>query len=398
MNLNKITVRVLFVILAFMAISTMVNAPGIGYGYGLVVLVMILAAWMFNPLEAFIYLFISEAIATFMAMETSSAFLTIFLLSNILRPFLASLGSFLKRRYGEIRSGLTIVALDSILALTIATLYYGNDGIHSAFSIYEFVWIPFSYVVYKSMQNGNKVLGLTTTLLLSFSYILSIFAFFSIAPLLASTIGLLVLLYAFKKNVRKTKYYYAFVISLIVAGIVAGGMPLRLNAKVMLYPFEPKSWSNSRWSVHSYMCGNISNAFEGVHDPSRLRIVKGCVTLLGKVEGLPIRFQDGDYCFDLKVINSSYPISIGGHILRHGYVHVEIIPRNQAELLRKINGGLCPGDVVKVKGTYVIDTDHGLWSEVHPVFEIEVLNRTSSWPQCIWSYVQEKAKEYSSSG
>jgi hypothetical protein len=396
LNKSSVIVRLVFIVLASLSISTMVNAPGIGYGYGLVILAMIIASWMFDPKESFIYLLISHTIATFIAVETKSAFLTVFLLSNILRPILASLGSLLRRRYGRIYSSLILVALDSLLALSIAITYYGDDGIHSAFSIYEFVWIPFAYIVYESIKRDNKILGIITSLIVSALYILSIFAFMSIAPLLASIAGLLILFYAFKRG-SKTGPYYISVILITALGLALGGLPIKLNSKVMFYPLFPKSWSSSRWSVQSLTCENKSNVFIGVHDPSRLRIVRDCISLIGRVKASPIRFDDGDYCFDLKVINSSYPISIGGHILRHGYVHVEIIPKDQARLLKEVGGGICPGDLVEVTGVYVVDTDHGLWSEIHPVFNIEVINRTSSWPQCIWDYVQKKAIEYSSS-
>ncbi len=388
--------RLLFVIVSFLAIVTMVNAPGIGYGYGLIILAMILASWLYNPFEAFLYLFISHIIATFVVLETRSAFLLIFALSNMLRPILAALGSYLKGRYGKISSSLTIVALDAIIALTIAVTYYGDDGIHAAFSLYEFIWIPFAYIIYESLQRKERTLGLIATAMLSFSYMASIFAFLSITTFSLTIIGFLIVLYAIHKGLTSRAYYVA-VIAIVIIGLLAGGLPLKLNLKTMSYPFSPKSYSNYRWSISSKVCGNFNNVFEGVHDPARLRIVRDCITLTGKVEALPIRFDDGDYCFDLKVINSTYPVSIGGHILRHGHVHVEIIPKDQPGLLNRVGGGLCPGDVIKVTGVYVIDTDHGLWSEVHPVLSIDVINKTGSWPQCVWSYVREKAEEYSNS-
>jgi hypothetical protein len=391
---DAVLVRALFLLLSVPAIAVMVNAPGIGYGYGLTVLAMIIASWIFNPLEAFLYLFASHAVATIIALETRSAFLLIFLLSNILRPLLALGGSILRRREGALLSSLILVSLDSIVALSIAVLYYGDDGIHAAFSLYEFVWIPFAYAMYSSAKRKDYPMLLSATLS-SAIYELSIFAFLSLPPLLASIAALSVALFTLGREARILRGLA--VLALLGVGVALGGASFKYNAKVMAYPFLPKSWSDHRWSVSGGACGNVTDVFKGVHDPSRLRIVEGCVTLTGRVTSPPLRFDDGDYCFDIKVVNGSYPISIGGTILRRGHVHVEIIPKDQKRLLKDI-GGVCPGDLVRVTGTYVIDTDHGLWSEVHPAIKVEVLKRASPWPQCIWNYVKAKAEEYSTSG
>lgn len=66
-------------------------------------------------------------------------------------------------------------------------------------------------------------------------------------------------------------------------------------------------------------------------------------------------------------------------------MHIEVVPANQHSVLDPIGGGVCPGDKVKVVGVLVIDTDHGLWAEIHPAFNIQIINRSSNitWPSCI---------------
>jgi hypothetical protein len=35
---------------------------------------------------------------------------------------------------------------------------------------------------------------------------------------------------------------------------------------------------------------------------------------------------------------------------------------------------------------WIIDTDHGMWTEVHPAFEIELINGSEKrWPDCVMS-------------
>ncbi len=130
--------------------------------------------------------------------------------------------------------------------------------------------------------------------------------------------------------------------------------------------------------------------FEGVHDPSRLRIVYSCITVTGVVRSVPLVFDDGDYCFDIIPLDS-IPLTVGSIVLRKGAVHVEIVPADQPRILEPV-GGICPGDVVRVTGVYVVDTDHGLWAEIHPALEVEVIERHEGYPDCVWSYVAEKAR------
>jgi hypothetical protein len=58
-------------------------------------------------------------------------------------------------------------------------------------------------------------------------------------------------------------------------------------------------------------------------------------------------------------------------------------------------GGVCPGDVVKITGVFVIDTDHGMHSELHPAYKIEILSRgqNATWPQCIINIPPELKRE-----
>jgi len=41
----------------------------------------------------------------------------------------------------------------------------------------------------------------------------------------------------------------------------------------------------------------------------------------------------------------------------------------QSTVLKGLN--LKPGDRIMVTGVFVLDTDHGWWSEIHPAWKIE---------------------------
>jgi hypothetical protein len=81
-------------------------------------------------------------------------------------------------------------------------------------------------------------------------------------------------------------------------------------------------------------------------------------------------------------------LSIGSIILRHRTIHIEVVPADQEKVLGPI-GGVCPGDVVKITGVFVIDTDHGMHSELHPAYKIEILSRrqNATWPHVSLTYL-----------
>ncbi len=230
--------RILYVVLAAMAAATMVNAPGIGYGYGFIVPAVVISSWVYRPLEALALVGVSHAVGDFIALATASGFATVFLLSSVLRPLVALVGSVVRGRYGLIVSGMVVAALDALLALTIAVLYYGDDGIHAGFAVYSFLWLPFAYVIYRGAGYGP--LGLFASVAVAVSYMLSVYAFPSIPALLTSLAGLGVLLWWAGRGGRGWVLPVAATL-LALLGLSLGGEAVFLNAKLLFYPFNPSS-------------------------------------------------------------------------------------------------------------------------------------------------------------
>jgi hypothetical protein len=106
----------------------------------------------------------------------------------------------------------------------------------------------------------------------------------------------------------------------------------------------------------------VHKVLVGVWGPDRLTVLNGCQSVAGTVEGLSAE-QDGDVHFDIAVARPYRRLlSAGNFALQHGWLVVELIPRD---------GGHLPepavGDHVALVGAWVNDTNHG-WHEIHPVF------------------------------
>ena len=67
-------------------------------------------------------------------------------------------------------------------------------------------------------------------------------------------------------------------------------------------------------------------------------------------------------------------LSIGLIVLRHGHIHVEIVPHDQGNVIIPEKE-----DYIIVTGAWVIDTHHGSWSEIPSAWHIEIIssNKTS---------------------
>lgn len=373
---------ILYILLGALATSTMVNAPGILVGYGLVYAVEYYAILAYPPLTGALLFLTAHLIALPILIYTRSLFLTVAVASLVLRPILVLVIGRVKHRLGAAGAALSLAALEQLFALSAAILIYGDDGMHVGLAIYSLLLAPFTYSIYRFNRIEVNPLAATASIVLLAAYWLSALAFLSIPLLLASIAGLAIL-YTRLPSV-KLSWLAAAAIILAVLGFAAGGAPLAYNARAALYPFNPHSWSSDRWAVQEAGgCHASGNVFQHTHDPSRLRIISQCVTVEGVVKPVPGIASDGDYCFDLEV-NDSTLLGIGNIILRRGGLHVEVVPADHYRVLSPVGGGVCPGDVVRVTGVFVIDTDHGRWAEIHPAEQIVVVERANgTWPDCV---------------
>jgi hypothetical protein len=371
----------LFILLGGFGTSLMVNAPAIFLGYGFAYLTMLLAAWIFRPKVASLAVLGATLLALPFLILPKSAFVEVALLNVLVRPLVTYPTSLIRWRKGLIVSALSLTALEEIAALTIAIFYYGDDGIHTGLAIFGIFLAPFAYVIYASLEKKGieRLLGVLGGLITSLAFYFSLFAFPAILTAIFSITGLILLLYWIS---RAGSAIAAIGILIVGTGLLLGGGALQANLKTSLYPFEPKSWGDDRWIQSNSSCIPRQNVFEDTHTPERLRIANSCVETVGIVKIPPFTAGDGDYCFDIIPENKEL-LGVGNYVLRKGGLHIEVVPADQDKLLGEIKG-VCPGDLIRVRGVWVVDTDHGMWSEIHPAEKIEVIKSgPERWPECV---------------
>jgi hypothetical protein len=111
-------------------------------------------------------------------------------------------------------------------------------------------------------------------------------------------------------------------------------------------------------------CPSAQDALVGVYHPDRLTVLNACQRVSGTVESESVMIeQDGDVHFDIAVSPSfSHLLSTGNFAAQHGWLVVELTPRDGGHLPRP-----AVGDRVALVGAWVKDTEHS-WDEIHPVF------------------------------
>jgi hypothetical protein len=369
----------LFIILGGLGTSLMVNAPAIFLGYGFAYLTMLLAAWIFKPRGAFIAVLGSTLLALPFLILPKSVFVEVALLNALVRPLVTYPASIIRWQKGLLVSALCLTALEGLAALTIAIFYYGDDGIHTGLATFGIFFAPFAYIIYTSLERrgSERILGVLGGLMATLAFYFSLFAFPAFLTAAFSIVALLLFL-----SWGSRTPIVVIGILIVLAGFIMGGGALQANLKTSLYPFDPNSWGDSRWIQSNSSCILRQNVFEGTHTPERLRIANSCVETIGEVRTPPFIAGDGDYCFDILPERGEL-LGVGNYVLRKGGLHIEVVPADQDKVLSEI-GGICPGDLVKIKGVWVVDTDHGMWAEIHPVEKIEIVKGgVERWPECV---------------
>lgn len=350
--------------------SIMVNAPSLFQGYGPQIAAVVVAAALLSPAESFLAILISSIIAIPILLETHAIFPLVAYLSLILRSIEAYISSYTKGKCGYVCMGVVAGGFDGVFASLIGVLYYGDDGIHTALSVFGIVTGVATALSIKAWVEKGVLAGVTGILGV-IVFILS--TIFYLSPI--GVIALIAPVMPFVSNKQQRAMSIAGLIIVILVAIPAISV-ISVNTSILSYPFKPSSWTNSRWSIQNTVCGTTQNVFKYTHEPERLRIVKSCVTIQGTVANIPKMFEDGDYCFDLNQLNNTNVLSGGNIVLRYGHLHVEIQPHERNQLLyQTLNGKVCEGDKLVVSGPLVVDTDHGMWAEVHPLMNVTLLER-----------------------
>ena len=116
-----------------------------------------------------------------------------------------------------------------------------------------------------------------------------------------------------------------------------------------------------------------------VYNPNRLQVVAPCKSVLGVIESKRVE-RDGDYHIRVK-LDSPYSNLINSANIKNqfGDLVVEPICVNRVTQTDAIsacqnfhqNISIPPtGTHVNITGSYVLDKEHGMWAEIHPVTSI----------------------------
>jgi len=363
--------RLIIVILVFLSAMIGVNAPSIGPGYGFIVMASTIALLVLPPRWAFTCLLAGYWLALPLIYFSGSMFVEIAILASILWPVVVYVSAVARVRVGELNAILLLSAITPLVTTTAGILYYGEDGMHSALSIFNVATIMLTWIAYRSWK-ADRLLGLIGFVGVVLFIAGSIFFYSHATP-----IGVLATLISLKLSSGRYPRMpaYATLLILLIAGTALGWSGLAANARILLYPLDPDNYTGKRWILDN-PCINRTNAMQGIHDPERLRIVHQCITVTGIVAEPPIIWSDGDYTFDLIIHNTSKnPVTtIGNKIMKKNRLHIEIIPIDQ-QIITKLNNTICKGDKLTITGIHVIDTDHAQWAEIHPALDIKLLKR-----------------------
>ncbi len=356
-------------ILGILFISTSINAPNLLVGYGLVVAyMMLILAYLPSYRGAGIF-FLAHLIAAGILIYTESMFTSVTILSLIVRSLvLLILIHIIARGYfeGVGTRLLLLLVLEVIIAYSIALLYYAHDAIEVGLDIYSAAYIPFVYLSHRFYRDGDKSSAATLIFAMVLYYVSAAY-FMAELTFLVSIVALLIYWTKIGLNRRYTPVF------LLILAVIAGALSqpyIYYNIMIIGYPFNPASWMGTQWQqTHEGPYCLQGNVFQYTYDPSRLRILDTCVIVEGVVATYPVKNMDGDITFDLELDPEySHMLSIGSHILRRSRIHVEIVPHDQPNTyIPEI------GERVRVVGVWVVDTDHGSWSEIHPAWHIEPL-------------------------
>lgn len=390
---GRIAVRlVLGALLAFLGAITVGNAPYPFLGYGLSAFAMFALGLTLPPKEAVAAFVVGAVAGVIVDLQAASVFLFVGAGAALVRTIQIVLLVRLRPRAGDLGASLVVLLVGVFLAIAVGLATYGGEGIMPAFAVFDVVYLPPAWLLGK-IARSEATLGWRAALtamiaggtLVAFA---SAAAFLLLVPLIAS---LLVLVLAGVLALRGHPHSHtssrslaetagpAAVLVVLVALLLVSGPAIGYSIRALGYSLYPDSVGAQQWIAPSAVppCrfGNLAGAgteASGVWGPARLRVLSTCVTVTGVIEALEPTSGpavDGDYSLDL-VLDPGYDwtLSLGSYVLNGGLLHVEVVPSDQPSVFANLT--LTPGEHVQVTGVWVLDTDHGWWSEIHPAWSI----------------------------
>lgn len=369
-------------LLSFFSILTIGNTPYPIAGYGLSAFAIFFIAYSFSRKEALIGFILGNTLGSFFAYFTESIFLLVAIGAALVRPLQLLIIVLLKKKYGIATTSLLTVLFGTFMATILGVTNYGEGGLATALSFFDIIYAIPAYIGYRYyLRNGKD--ALTSIALISSVFILfiSFNTFILLIPLLLSIIAIMIL----GLNLRFNKSYFSYaglLMILLSLLFLLTSSATNYALRASFYPLYQDSLAKEQWiqKNRSNECfqGDIAgNRTEqgGVYDPQRLRVLNTCVRVTGTIMGIIPNYgpaTDGDFIIELKIDEEyAYMLSFGSYWWKPGLMHVEVVPRDQG-ILSNLN--LEPGMRIAVIGAWVLDTDHGWGSEIHPAWKIEVLD------------------------
>lgn len=389
---SKVGRIILGIIFTFICSITLGNAPYAFAGYGLSAFALYLIGYIFSKREAIISYIIGLILAAFLLLYSASVFLLVAVAFVIVRSLQLLILVFLKDKRGLLSSTLIATVFGSFIATLLGIGYYGEGALTTALSFYDLIYSIPAYLAYRFLRfsSPHNFLGILSSILLTFLLFFSISTFFIFTTFILVLISFITLLFIITKSLssmpmNQKNIVITFILIILFIGYIIFFSSSSSNyiLRSTYYSFYPDSLSMTQWyqkkSNPECQQGNIAGDWTqkgGVYDPQRLRVLDTCVTVTGTIVGImPTKgpATDNDYIIEIKVDPQyQYLLSIGSYWFRGGYLHVEIIPKDQSKLLSNLN--LEIGMRVKITGVWVLDTDHGWWSELHPIWAIEIIS------------------------
>lgn len=389
-DLESTTTLLLATLLSFATALTMVNAPYLLLGYGLGALGVYTVGFLLKPIPAVATFLLGHSAGIVLVRAADGIFTLVAIAAIIVRTSGVYLVSRLKERMGLVSAALVALVYATFVAAFLGAVFFGEGGLSAALAIFDTIYILPSYLIAKSLVNSRmssyaRWMLLVTVLVAVVAVFVSAVPFFipigSALALAALVLSSVAVLYSPKLN-SKRALTIILILALIAtpASLLTNTNSFSYNLRSTLYPLYPDSLTRNQWTQKEIApeCrqGDLAGGRkeeQGVWGPERLRVIDTCVAVTGVIRGIvPQQGPANDRDFNLDVdVDPEYRglLSLGNIILRAGTLHIEVVPSDQPALKDTL-AALKPGDRVTVMGAFVVDTDHGHWSEIHPAWMI----------------------------
>lgn len=381
-------------LLSFVGALTLGNAPYPFFGYGLSAFAIFAIGLTCRPGSRMGFA-VGLVLGVGVDLTAQSVFLFVGIGAIVVRLLQFFLLLWLRRRLGDLAACLVALLVGVFLAIAVGLVTFGGEGIQPAYAVFDVVYLVPAWMLARiqaarlpPIEGAGLAALVVASTLLAFA---SASAFLVLAPFLGSMfalalVGALVLRrrgpLPLTRRTSVDRYApLAFGVFLVVF-FLASGPTVGYSLRAIGYPLYLDSLAGQQWMQTSTAVGcrggdlaGGRTVTDGVWGPPRLRVLSTCVTVSGTIEGLAPTSGpavDGDFGMDLKPdAGYGWTLSLGSYVLNDGNVHVEVVPSDQATVLANVT--LTPGAHVQVTGVWVLDTDHGWTSEIHPAWSVVLL-------------------------